>query len=90
MLIAVTPQKFHVSHIGVRVIYEIGLAVMGAARNISIEDRLRLIKKYETKSELFTRSMAFNICNIARSSNWKCGITGCFDRLTRIGNTALK
>lgn len=60
------------------------LMVLSKDRNISIKERLRLIKKYETKSELFTRSMAFNIGYIAGSPGWKCSISGCLDRFSRI------
>jgi hypothetical protein len=66
------------------------LVDMAADRNIAIENRLRLIKKYETKSELFARSMAFNIGDAAASSNRTCGITGCLERLTRTIDLALK
>ena len=66
------------------------LVVLSKDRNLSIEERLRLIKKYETKSELFARSMAFNISDTVASASWMCNISGCLDRLSRIAYVALR
>jgi hypothetical protein len=66
------------------------LVVLSKDRNLSIEERLRLIKKYETRSELFARSMAFNISDTAGSASWKCSLSGCLDRLSRLAYVALR
>lgn len=66
------------------------LHVLSKDRNLSIEERLRLIKKYETKSELFARSMAFNISDTAGSARQRCSLSGCMNRFRRIVYIALK